>query len=1312
MIKKKKILLSLIVIILCVSIAMLAFACSNDDDEDTDTDDTTTEDTALFTNGDFTKYSVDDDSAVSYPVAPTGWTATPGSTSSSSTIKTPQGTDDISVGVISVGSDYDQDTYGIANPGKPTGAEDDNILMIRNKVATSYSYVSSSTTIAKDSYYKLSFWVKTVGIEAKTAGDDYGAYVYVKGSAYAEFECINTDETWKEYIVYFRGSNTGDKTITLSLGLGEGNYSTGHMVKGYAYFDHVVLTNLTDVAEGETAYTEAEFNALEYTATQSKFDMRALDGNFNYTSSVATLPIYNITQLTGSAGSGSGTSASSGSSYLEKGILDLSQAGASKVFSGYSLDPLPLSKAVSTDLGDKVVMIHNKQLTAYTYKDNIGMFIKSKKYYKITAYVQTNLSSASQAGAYLTLNSSSNELASIEDIKTSGAWTQYTFYVEGNQYADNTLYVSMSLGKGGSGDNTWAQGVAFFDDLFYEEVELTKTDYEAIAETATVKKCSYYDAESDADLKEGLASLITSTVYEDSFKTLDATTVDETQDSLFTKVDGTTKIKTLAITNTKLTAYSASTITKKDDGSADETNKALFTVNPNTAYKITMWVKTANLNTDGAASIALFSYDDEKKADYDSCKTTLSTMSAINDTTLESYMNEDYDNYSLISFYVLGDIKDTKYLGLDVSFGTGDSAAKSASLVSGTLYIANLRMVKIPYEDYNSASTGTTAFKYSFVGSGESGEISSNGTFSFVDMDSTITLYGDKYNDPLYPEKNVWNLTTGVLEKTAVPTNWTITDSAALALSGKGGTSVAGVIDANNVDSDTYDATLNDVLSMDYASYSANKSVIYSSLDAGLTLDDCPQVLAIAAKSVKSLGYKSTSISLSANSYYVFSVYAKTNNTGVAISVAQSGVTDYTNYTLQSDAPGTDWKHYLIYVKTGISSTSVNVTLYAGSPLNPSANNFNALFTMATYSSIDKAIYDKATESATVKKLAWFTDTMDLTSSAATDTALATPTNWTGAAIDSSASTDSDDLAKGVFNRLNGNWDTIKIDPDETDTFADKIFDGANHNDSVLVIYNKNATSYGYTSTSFTLTKGTYYKVSVDVLTKGIRYLTEEDIDSDDDTYKDWTDKKLIETATISLAANNKTYTFGKATEKGKTEADFTGDTAAEDWAAYQLAASRQVTVDTWTTYTYYIKMADDISDSVSATLKLSLGGKNVSYWEYGYLFVDNFTVEEIEASTYDDEAITNNATTYKISYTQEDASAEEESDEEESEEEEEEEEQKNWLWLYITSGIIGGLLVIILVIYIIKKYAPKKGIKKAKKTLTSDNSTRGKFGN
>ena len=99
MVKKNRFLLSLIVLILCVSIAMLAFACNKDNSSD-DSGDDTQEETLLFPNGDFTQFAKNSDGTVTYPAAPTSWTATPGSTSSSSTSKTPQSSDDISVGVM------------------------------------------------------------------------------------------------------------------------------------------------------------------------------------------------------------------------------------------------------------------------------------------------------------------------------------------------------------------------------------------------------------------------------------------------------------------------------------------------------------------------------------------------------------------------------------------------------------------------------------------------------------------------------------------------------------------------------------------------------------------------------------------------------------------------------------------------------------------------------------------------------------------------------------------------------------------------------------------------------------------------------------------------------------------------------------------------------------------------------------------------------------------------------------------------------------------------------------------------------------
>ncbi len=1300
MVKKNRFLLSLIVLILCVSIALLAFACNKDNSSD-DSGDDTQEETLLFPNGDFTQFAKNSDGTVTYPAAPTSWTATPGSTSSSSTSKTPQSSDDISVGVINV-NEY------TPSPAKPTEEGvtfDDYVLMINNKTFTSYSYVSSSVTIAKSEedksqYYKLSFYVKTSGLEKPDTQTQYGAYVYIKGGAYVEFENIIAND-WTKYEIYFKGSNTGDKTITVSLGLGEGDLQNGRMVKGYAFFDHVVLEDLTNVPTGALAFTDQQYKDVQYSNTVTKYDLSALDGNFNY-GTVSSAGIYTPTQVTGTAGKGSGDSASTGSSYLEKGTIDIAnqKIAQSRVFSGYSQDPIDLTNANATyennlhkEYASKQLFIHNKEKTAYIYKDNVGMLIKTDKYYKVTVYVNTYLASGY---AYLGLNSVDEELLSLDDISTNGTWTQYTFYIEGNQYSDNTLYVSMSLGKGGSGDGKWAKGVAFFDNLFIDES--TATEY---ATAPAANKYSYKTVENDADLVN--LNAFKSTQYEESFK--DITALPTVEDGVSPFVDShDAKLSVLTLTNAKYSASSIATIYKNAaDDTVDETNKGLFTIKPNKAYLISYWIKLSDLNDGATASVVLNKYDTTKQNSYKDAKSSLSSISTLSVDTLKDYASKAKDGYALVSMYVLGDIKDTNYLSLDFTLGTGSAASQSASLVKGTISLTNLRFQEIAYDKYSSVSTGTTTTKYSFVGSGASGEISSNGTFNFIDMTETISLHAkDEAAEPA-----VWTV-DGVLQQNAVPTNWTITDSTALKQNG--GHSVAGIVNVAN-----------------YAHKGDYTGLSFGGFDIDSTKN--PNVLLIDSKDVKSLGYKSNSISLSAKSYYVFSVYAKSlNGNKIGIKVAQTDNDAVADTALIVENPLQDWTQYLIYVKTGITSTSVNVTLYAGDPDPDSTATIvdsQVIYTMATYAQIDADIYDAADDTAsTVKKVAWVKDTMYLTSSSQSDTELATPSNWTGAAIDTNASTSTDDLAKGIFDDKNSNWDIIDIDADSE--FAELMIPSVSksvHGDSVLVIDNKKAGSYGFTSPSFTLEKAKYYKVSIDILTKDISFLKEADIDKDDSKYDSFSEKNIYDTATITLNVNNKTYTFGKHVEKDKTEGDFSGDTAQADWNEYRLSKARLVAnTDAWKTLTYYIALADDIEETVSATLKISIGGKSVSYWAKGYVFADNFVVEELTKAEYTaqapEDAKVDPATfdediaskTYKIAYSNEDAKADEETEDEDEEETTTDPEAKNWLWLYITSGVIGGILVVILVIYLIKRYAPKKKFKKAKKTLTKENSTRGKF--
>ncbi len=1330
--KKKRILYTLVIAILCVCFAVCAFACSNDDEKEEET--TEEEETGLlWANGNFVQVS---DSSASYPQTPSSWTGTAGSSSSTSELKTPSGTDNVIAGVISVASSSFKSnaaTYGNAsNPDKV--GKDDKILMIYNKVATSYYYKSSSTSLSKDTYYKLTFSVKTVNIYPETDGKAYGAYVHITGDAYLDFEAIDTQGDWKEYTVYFRGSNSANKTIYLSLGLGDGNSKIGNLTKGWAFFDNVVLEDLTNVEEGETAYTDAKFNALEESAQLRKYDLSYVDPNFNGISNAATATSETFTpaQFNGAAGTGSGDNASTSSSFLEKGIMDIAKAGSTYSF------PTDITTSRTIELktapanqfaGNKLLYIYNKKATAYVYTDTLGFKVESTKYYKVSIYAKAV---TDNGNAYIKLSNGSEVISSLtvdtDGVTDNNGYRQYSFYIAANQYEDNTLYLQLCLGYGGKGDGTWATGVAFFDSVSYSAIE--KDVYDAATAGADIAKYSYLENEDDSSIISLADPLFKSTVTDEDF----LSDKDNPESLIYSSYDyaGTPVFKTSGASEPNIpvvqlknrVAASASISTVYESTTVDNAAaySELFTVPANTAILMTFWVKTVDIASDKSATITVFSYDDAKSADYKNCKTTLTTIS-VNSEKLNSYANENQDNYVRISVYVLGASVGTKQIGLTLSLGTATTTTDTTNAVAGTLYFTNLRIQDAKYSDYSSASTSDVVYKYSFAGSGSSGEVSSNGQFTYVDISATNTLYGDN--------ASAWE--NAKLVNTAVPSNWTVTNSKEL-VQNDNGHSMSGAINL-------VDFTQWSELSVDSSLTIANKEDVLAGLDTVTSVDEYlksyPNVLLIQAVDTPSLGYKSTSISLSANSYYVFSVYARDLKGEFAIDIAPSTNTNKletaTVHTFTE--VGSDWHQYFVFIKTGINAQTVYVTLYASDPSNEQSANSTVLFTNATYATITEDIFNSAKSAEATNKYistqTWLTDAMDEFTTS--ETTLATPANWTGSTVDSSSSTDTDSLAKGIFSKETGDWNLINIDPDTTDSYADVIYDKNEQiGDNVLVVYNKKATTYKYTSTSITMKADSYYKISAQILVKDLAYLSEDDIDSSDSKYDDYKNKNLLPTATATLKANNKTYTFGQYIAKDQTLANF--DNNQESYNEYLLKKDRLINATEpakWVTYTWYISLDKDIEEDVSTTISFSLGGKNVSYWMSGYMFIDNFEVEELTETQWADttvvpadEAYTYGADTYnkdvasktyKITYTVDDAKAEEEAEEEEENNNNntQDEEQKNFVWLYITSGVLAVLVIAAVATVLYRKYGKKK-VKKIKKAsvtkITEKNSSRDKF--
>lgn len=308
-----------------------------------------------------------------------------------------------------------------------------------------------------------------------------------------------------------------------------------------------------------------------------------------------------------------------------------------------------------------------------------------------------------------------------------------------------------------------------------------------------------------------------------------------------------------------------------------------------------------------------------------------------------------------------------------------------------------------------------------------------------------------------------------------------------------------------------------------------------------------------------------------------------------------------------------------------------------------------------------------------------------------------------------------------------------------------------NIGDRVLAIYNKDATAYGYTSNTATIAAGKYYKISIWLLTYKLALNGEAE----------GLDENFKPTATITLKANNKTYEFGRKLSSSSSDYD---KQRIVNTSTYDEDGNEKI--GQWTEYSFYIYAEEDIEDT-TATLTVSLGFKGSNYNMTGYVFADNFSVEEIEESDFiarkdvykeaedgkyfknsdgtyvliddanpapagatlynkltdsevakdeelneqnsilaDESKVKNN---FRIVFTADDSKAEPEPEDEEKPEKK----KDPLMWLYISLGAVSGLIVVIVVIYLIKKYMPKKKkklIKNSKKSSASNKSKRDQF--
>jgi len=290
-------------------------ACSNQNDSSSSSSSSSSEETnypsdnQLLKNGDF-EYTTFTKKDTDFPVygSSTNWTRGYDSIGSSQAVSNSSKYSD---GIIDTADDaynaikankylpenprtpeylglVDDELYNIADYENGDGKSNEDklltsgtkILMIHNKTSedgqgTARKFTSSSFTLARNQFAKLSVWVKTVDLKSNVFGATYGAYIAIENTisstaAPLVLKNIDTKGNWAKYTVYLSSSDFSTSAYRMVLGLGFGSAKVvSEYVEGYAFFDNAHMEIID-----KTAYE----TAMGGVATENNVNLNELDG--------------------------------------------------------------------------------------------------------------------------------------------------------------------------------------------------------------------------------------------------------------------------------------------------------------------------------------------------------------------------------------------------------------------------------------------------------------------------------------------------------------------------------------------------------------------------------------------------------------------------------------------------------------------------------------------------------------------------------------------------------------------------------------------------------------------------------------------------------------------------------------------------------------------------------------------------------------------------------------------------------------------------------------------------------------------------
>ena len=1231
----RKLLTILLVVLLVATLSLTLFACNTEEPTPSTEPvvETPVAETLVIPNGDFKTTT-----GTTYPKVPTSWTGAPGSTSGSTATLT--GTDNLIAGVISVDeSVYNQNkaTWGSSdNPGKQ--GEDDNVLMIYNKVSTAYKYTNSfSPAVGK--YYKISIPVRTNLSEGK------GAYIYITGGAYAKFEAIDTMNTWRIYDVYVEASLISSESITITVALGYGATDSGNMTKGYAFFDKIMADEIT----------ANDYTASVLGSTTAKYSMRVPDSHMEYYTGTA-LP-YGTYGYSSKTGTGAGGSAPSYSTDVTKGILDTTTAAW---LDTYGTNP---ENAVD-GFGNKILMIYNKNATASGYAGKRNVRFGIGGYYELSVDVNVTLEPGQTLTDYkgVTLALTGADSFKIQYIDTNSAWVRYSFFIKANQVRDKDFTLEMWLGQGGKEDtDTLTEGIAYFDNVTLTSI--TEETYQAQLDAKTLDPDNYpnyvaslispnsnlidnYNLEEIDDVTKLPTGWVAETTSTDVIVNTGDVKYISISDADLKEAEWTTELQTryFGLSENPLAPYPTMSPVFMIDNSIPTVSGMgmidMLDINPNLHYRLAIWLKTVDIAEGKGVNINLVSGTGDDQ-------TTVSSFTTIN--TLE-YENTYTNDYLEIVFLIQGNELLAKDARVVVEIGSG-TAFTPANYIEGYSLFANVNMEQITYTEYNSTSTTSYIKKYSFQ---DSKSTVSNGSFNKLNLQDTVV-----------------NASGELTDKPGVPASWTASSSTEDNI-------ISGIININNAALMTA-LGLSNIYNNDgwtvppYPDQGAPNLIMIKTLPAVGEYDG----------TITPYGYSSTSFTLSANSYYIIKAFVKTvvdpitGDSTASIFLSPTTNTNPDNF-LNIKTEG-KWEEFTFAVATGRDSVTTKVDLYLGNKASSTKVSGTVFFDSVSYATITEDQYDALTPSSNVKSISYEIETFDNVNTSTSPT-LPTPKNWTGALGNSAVPSGTTNILYGVVSGLSsdvsalgvkdGDGNIIEASKIDNETMTDIIFNDAivpPIGDNVLMMNNLVPSAYSYkTSSSETLTKASYYEISIWAFTyyisegKSARIMLS--IGEDTFTFKNVNTTTFVDGVATTGTWTKYTYYVKTAVAENTTSAYLTlglGKYLASDTTNAGLVSG----------YAFYDNLSINLIDEATFTAnKASFDAANATDAtadQKKYLNTNSIIiVNEPESSTPSDPT--------------------EETPEEPTEPE------SNFPWLLMSSVLIGSATVIALIILMLKKLYPK----------------------